>query len=76
MATQLQQYQTQVAQYADMLTNTVALPQEIWGTVQSDIMQVQALSNAASLLSGNSGLLNVSPLLSAHLTHPPILSGT
>ena len=52
---QLQQYQTQLQQYANMVTNTVALPQEVWGTVQSDIMQVQALSNAASLLSGNSG---------------------
>lgn len=38
-----------------MVTNTVALPQEAWGTVQSDIMQVQSLSNAASLLSGNAG---------------------
>ena len=40
-----------------MVTNTVALPQEVWSTVQSDIMRVQALSNAASLLSGNSGSL-------------------
>lgn len=55
LGTQLQQYQTQLEQYANMMTNTVALPQEVWGTVQSDIMQVQALSNAASLLSGNSG---------------------
>jgi P-type conjugative transfer protein TrbJ len=55
LATQLQQYQTQLQQYANMITNTVALPQEIWGAVQSDIMRVQALSNAASLLSGNSG---------------------
>ena len=55
LATQLQQYQTQLQQYTNMITNTVALPQEIWGTVQSDIMRVQALSNAASLLSGNSG---------------------
>ncbi len=55
LETQLQQYQTQLQQYTNMITNTVALPQEIWGTVQSDIMQVQALSNAASLLSGNSG---------------------
>jgi P-type conjugative transfer protein TrbJ len=64
MATQLQQYQTQLEQYANMVTNTVALPQEIWGTVQSDIMQVQALSNAASLLSGNSGSM-ISRLQSA-----------
>jgi P-type conjugative transfer protein TrbJ len=64
MATQLQQYQTQLEQYADMVTNTVALPQEIWGTVQSDIMQIQALSNAASLLSGNSGSM-ISRLQSA-----------
>lgn len=55
LATQLQQYQTQLQQYANMLTNTVALPQEAWGTVQSDIMQVRNLSNAASLLSGNAG---------------------
>jgi type IV secretion system protein TrbJ len=64
MATQLQQYQTQLQQYANMVTNTAALPQEVWGTVQSDIMQVQALSNAASLLSGNSGSM-VSRLQSA-----------
>jgi P-type conjugative transfer protein TrbJ len=56
-AAQLQQYQTQLQQYANMVTNTVALPQEVWSTVQSDIMRVQALSNAASLLSGNSGSL-------------------
>jgi P-type conjugative transfer protein TrbJ len=55
--TQLQQYQTQLQQYANMVTNTVALPQEVWSTVQGDIMRVQALSNAASLLSGNSGSL-------------------
>jgi type IV secretion system protein TrbJ len=57
MATQLQQYQTQLQQYTNMVTNTVSLPQEAWSTVQSDIMRVQALSNAASLLSGNSGSL-------------------
>jgi P-type conjugative transfer protein TrbJ len=56
-ATQIQQYQTELNQYANMITNTVALPQQVWGTVQSDIMRVQALSNAASLLSGNSGSL-------------------
>jgi P-type conjugative transfer protein TrbJ len=62
--TQLQQYQTQLQQYANMVTNTVALPQQVWSTVQSDIMRVQALSNAASLLSGNSGTL-ISRLQSA-----------
>jgi len=56
-ATQLAQYQTQLNQYANMVTNTIALPQEAWSTVQNDIMRVQALSNAASLLSGNSGSL-------------------
>ena len=55
LETQLQQYATQLQQYANMVTNTVALPQELWGNVQSDIMQVQNLSNAASLLSGNAG---------------------
>ena len=57
LATQLQQYQTQLQQYTNMVTNTVAMPQEIWSTAQCDIMRVQALSNAASLLSGNSGSL-------------------
>ena len=55
LETQLQQYQTQLRQYANMVTNTVVLPQEIWGNVQSDIMQVRNLSDAASLLSGNAG---------------------
>jgi P-type conjugative transfer protein TrbJ len=61
-AKQAQQYLTQVAslqtelnQYANMVTNTVALPQEIWANVQGDIMQVRSLANAASLLTGNSG---------------------
>jgi P-type conjugative transfer protein TrbJ len=53
--TQLQQYQTQLQQYANMVQNTVALPQSIWTQVQSDIMQVRNLTNAASLLTGNSG---------------------
>ena len=55
--TQLQQYQTELNQYSNMVTNTVALPTQIWSTVQSDIMRVQALSNASSLLSGSSGSL-------------------
>jgi P-type conjugative transfer protein TrbJ len=55
--TQLAQYQTELNQYSNMVTNTVALPTEIWSTVQSDIMRVQALSNASSLLSGSSGSL-------------------
>lgn len=55
LETQLQQYETQLQQYANMVTNTVALPQQMWGTVQSDVMQVRSLSNAASLLSGNAG---------------------
>ena len=41
MATQIEQYQTQLQQYANMVTNTVALPEEAWSTVQGDIMQVQ-----------------------------------
>lgn len=53
--TQLQQYATELRQYANMVTNTLALPRQVWGNVQSDIMQVRNLSNAASLLSGNAG---------------------
>jgi type IV secretion system protein TrbJ len=55
LATQLQSYETQLQQYANMVTNTLALPQQLWGQVQSDIMQVRNLSNAASLVSGNAG---------------------
>lgn len=54
VATQLRQYQTQLQQYANMVRNTTALPEEAWADVQSDIMQVQSLSSAGSLLSGNS----------------------
>ena len=62
--TQLQSYETQLQQYANMVTNTLALPQQLWGQVQSDIMQIRNLSNAASLLSGNAGSI-VSRLQSA-----------
>ena len=54
-ATQLSQYQTQLSQYANMIQNTVALPQSIWSNVQGDILQIRSLTNAASLLTGNSG---------------------
>lgn len=52
---QAQAYATQLRQYANMVQNTVALPYQVWNTVQGDIMQVRNLSNAAALLSGNSG---------------------
>ena len=52
---QAQAYTTQLRQYANMVQNTTALPYQVWNTVQSDIMQVRNLSNAAALLSGNSG---------------------
>jgi P-type conjugative transfer protein TrbJ len=55
LMTELQSYQTQLLQYANMVQNTVALPTQAWGTVQADIIQVRNLSNAASLLSGNAG---------------------
>lgn len=56
-ATQISQYQTQLQQYQNMLQNTVTLPQAIWSTVTNDIMQVRNLTNAASLLTGNSGTI-------------------
>jgi type IV secretion system protein TrbJ len=63
-AEQVQSYQLQLQQYANMITNTVAIPQQMWAQVQSDIMRVQSLSNAASLLSGNSASI-ISRLQSA-----------
>lgn len=55
LATETSTLQTQLRQYSNMVTNTISLPQEVWATVQSDIMQVRNLTNAASLLTGNSG---------------------
>lgn len=55
--TQLQQYSMQLRQYANMVTNTVSLPQQLWANAQGDIMQVRNLANGASLLSGNSASL-------------------
>ena len=52
---QAQSYATQLRQYANMVQNTTALPYQVWNTVQNDIVQVRNLSNAAALLSGNSG---------------------
>jgi P-type conjugative transfer protein TrbJ len=55
--TQLDQYRTQLQQYQNMLTNTMQLPMSIWNNVTSDIMQIRNLTNAASLLTGNSGTI-------------------
>lgn len=53
--TQLAQYQTQLQQYQNMLTNSVALPMQVWGTVQNDMMQVRNIASAGSVLTGNAG---------------------
>ena len=55
LATQLQQRATQLQQYSNMVQNTVALPYQVWGAVQGEIMQVRQLANAASVLSGDAG---------------------
>lgn len=52
---QITSYALQLQQYTNMVQNTVALPTQIWNTVANDIAQVRALSNAASVLSGNAG---------------------
>ena len=52
---EFQQLQTQLEQYASMVRNSIAIPMEMFAQVQSDLAQVQQLSNAASLLTGNSG---------------------
>ena len=53
--TQLAQLKAELSMYANLVTNTLALPQAVWAQVQGDIMQVRNLANAASLLTGNSG---------------------
>jgi len=52
---EFQQLQTQLQQYANMVQNSIAIPMEMFSQVQSDLAQVQQLSNAASVLTGNSG---------------------
>ena len=63
-AEQVQSYQLQLQQYANMITNTINVPQQLWAQVQSDLAQLQSLSNASSLLSGNSASI-ISRLQSA-----------
>ena len=53
--TQLLSYSTQLNQYRNMVQNTVSLPMQAWSDVQGDIAQIKALSDASTLLSGNSG---------------------
>ena len=52
---EVQQLQNQLNMYANMVRNTVMLPQQIFYQVQSVVSRLQNISNAASLLSGNSG---------------------
>lgn len=54
-ATEVAQLQTQLNQYSSMVRNSVALPQEVFAGVQSDIYRVRNLTNEASVLTGNSG---------------------
>lgn len=80
LATQVSSYQTQLRQYSNMVTNTISLPQQAWSTVQADIMQVRALTDAASLLSGNSGSilsrLNSASAYAGQVTNMPANIGS
>lgn len=52
---QLQSYVTQLEQYKNEIQNTISIPLEVFEQVQGDLAQLQQLTQAASLLSGNSG---------------------
>ena len=54
-ATQLMQYKAEFDSYIQLVTAGVQLPMSIFQGIQSDIGQVRALANAASMLTGNSG---------------------
>ena len=54
-ATEIASYQKLLAMYQNQIQNTIALPQQVWSTVQGDLYQVRSLANAASVLTGNSG---------------------
>ena len=64
LESQLQAHVTQLQQYANMIQNTIALPEQMWASAQGDIMQVRNIANAAALLSGGSGSM-ISRLQSA-----------
>jgi P-type conjugative transfer protein TrbJ len=55
--TGIAELQTSLNQYSNMVTNTIALPLQIFAGVESDIMQVRNLANMASVLTGNSGTI-------------------
>jgi P-type conjugative transfer protein TrbJ len=55
LAQEILSYKTLVEQYANMVINTVSIPQQVWATVQADIYRVQQLSQAVSVLTGNTG---------------------
>jgi P-type conjugative transfer protein TrbJ len=55
LANEVSQLKTQMAQYSNMVTNTVSLPTQIWSDVSNTVSQVRGLANSASLLTGSSG---------------------
>jgi type IV secretion system protein TrbJ len=55
LAQEIMSYKVLIEQYANMVINTVSLPQQVWATVQADIYRVQQLSQAVSVLTGNTG---------------------
>ncbi len=55
LAQEVESYKTLVQQYANMVVNTASLPQQVWATVQTDILRVQQLASAVSVLTGNTG---------------------
>ena len=55
LAQEIMSYKVLVEQYANMVINTVSIPQQVWATVQADIYRVQQLSEAVSVLTGNTG---------------------
>ncbi len=55
LAQEIETYKTMVQQYANMVINTASLPQQVWATVQADIMRVQQLASAVSVLTGDTG---------------------
>lgn len=52
---QVTAYNLQIRQYANMIQNTVAWPQMVWGSLQADVAAVQGLLRQGQHLSLNSG---------------------
>lgn len=71
--TAMQQLQTQLHQYQNMVTNTLNLPNQIWGNTMADIGKLNALLQQSQALSYSAGNLD-GQFAQQYGTYPSYLS--